>query len=82
MHRERWMGLLVLAILLLMGFFWGRQQMQRAPAEAPDGFRGWFWQQRGLDLLAQVALIFAGATGVAAILPGQREEESDLCTWF
>jgi hypothetical protein len=47
-----------------------------------EDFRIWFWGQRSLDVMVQAALIFAGATAVAAILPSRREEEGDLCTWF
>jgi hypothetical protein len=36
---------------------------------AEGSFRQWFWESRGLDLVAQVGLIFAGALGIAALLP-------------
>lgn len=39
-----------------------------------DGFRTWFWEKRGLDLVVQVVLVFAGALGIAALLP---EEDQD-----
>lgn len=39
------------------------------------GFRDWFWQYRGLDLVVQVLLVFAGALGIAAILPMEDEDE-------
>lgn len=34
-----------------------------------SGFRSWLWENRGLDLVVQVLLVFAGALGIAAILP-------------
>lgn len=40
-----------------------------------SGFRTWFWEKRGLDLVVQIVLVFAGALGIAAILPD--EEEND-----
>ena len=45
-------------------------------ADEPDrSFREWFWESRALDLVAQAGLIFAGALGIAALLP--REKETD-----
>ena len=39
-----------------------------------EDFRAWFWQHRTLDLAVQVVLIFAGALGIAAILPIEEED--------
>jgi hypothetical protein len=33
------------------------------------------WEYRSLDLLAQMAVVFAGALGIAAILPVENEDE-------
>ncbi|MGC9334807.1 MAG: hypothetical protein ACP5JJ_11700 [Anaerolineae bacterium] len=68
-----WAGLIIAA--LTTGWLIGRT----FSAEKDDtthktaSFRAWFWEYRSLDLLAQVGLIFAGALGVGALLPGQRE---------
>ncbi len=43
------------------------------PQAEPRIFRDWLWQHHGLELLAQVALVFAGTLGVAAILPNISE---------
>ena len=32
-------------------------------------FRIWFWEERGLDIAAQVGLLFVGTLGIAALLP-------------
>jgi hypothetical protein len=45
---------------------------------AEGSFRQWFWESRGLDLVAQVGLIFAGALGIAALLP-QGADDADRC---
>jgi hypothetical protein len=39
------------------------------------GFRQWFWDLRSPDLIVQMALVFAGALAIAAILP--LEEDHD-----
>jgi hypothetical protein len=72
---------LVIAVILVGGLLWGygRTATETGP---PDPFRIWLWTHRNLDLIVQVGLVFAGALGVRAILPGDREEESDLCTWL
>jgi hypothetical protein len=36
-------------------------------------FQIWFWERRGLDLVVQVLLVFAGALGIAAILPMEED---------
>jgi hypothetical protein len=67
------------ATLLTIGLLIGRQFMlyteDTQVDESAKSFREWFWQSRVLDLVAQVGLIFAGALGIAALLP--REKESD-----
>ncbi len=40
-----------------------------------EGFRDWFWEHRGLDLVVQVLLVFAGALGIAAVLPMEDDVE-------
>ena len=77
MTRERiiWIGGSVLAVAT------GLVLAHRLGLPPPDGdvepFRRWFWEVRGLDLLAQVALVLTGALGIAALLPRDREEDED-----
>ncbi len=68
--------LLILAIvLLLLGWILFQvTQPGRAIDPGERSFRTWFWEQRALDLAVQIGLVFAGALGIAAILP---EEEQD-----
>jgi hypothetical protein len=76
--RERitWI-IIVTALLLATGLLIGRQfllETGEARAEEPDSaFREWFWESRALDLVAQAGLIFAGALGIAALLPREKE---------
>ncbi len=64
-----------IALLLIGGLLVGR--MVRPPqsmvVSTIDTFRTWFWEHRTLDLWVQVGLIFAGALGVAAVLPKHGE---------
>lgn len=65
--------LVALAIILLLGgLLLGRFFVSFPPVS--DGFRTLFWEERALDLAVQVGLIFAGALGVAALLPRNRED--------
>lgn len=87
MNRSRLLPMVLLALLLLGGWWLGRGILREAEATqkvagAPLDFRTWFWTQRSFDLAVQVGLVFAGALGVAAVLPRQQEKESDLCTWL
>ena len=88
MNREHaaWIGAVV--VLLTIGLLIGRQCLatpgvahvaQRSElvlSEAEGSFRHWFWESRSLDLAAQVGLIFAGALGIAALLPRGKEEDA------
>lgn len=82
MDREHVTRLGAVILLLVTGLLIGR--WFSPPADAADVMRGgpstmpirqWFWDNRSLDLLVQVGLIFAGALGIAALLPRGREED-------
>ena len=79
MRRDYLVWSLLAVLLLLVGLVIGRWAVDVSPGAVSldppqdDGFRTWFWERRTLDLITQVGLIFAGALGVAAILPGQGE---------
>lgn len=79
MNRERRLWTILVAAMLIAGLLIGRAMEPDAPRETPKDtneaadFRGWFWERRTFDLLAQVGLIFAGALGVAAILPNSAD---------
>jgi uncharacterized MnhB-related membrane protein len=59
-------GLVVMAVALLAYLDIPRALV--IPAPLAGGFADMVWQQRGLDVLLQVALIFAGVLGVLGIL--------------
>ncbi|MBN1812653.1 MAG: hypothetical protein JXA14_12520 [Anaerolineae bacterium] len=79
MGRERLTWIIFVAALLLAGLLIGHQFLLDTGETQEDkserSFREWFWESRALDLIAQVGLIFAGALGIAALLP--REKETD-----
>jgi multisubunit Na+/H+ antiporter MnhB subunit len=59
--------LLVLAIFLLLGgLLLGRFFVPFPPVE--NSLRALLWEERALDLMAQVALVFSGVLGVLALL--------------
>jgi len=78
MNRERVTRLLLLVLLLGGGLLigrWSLSQREEGDVDAnpetdvDSSFRQWFWESRGLDLLVQTGLLFAGALGIAALLP-------------
>ena len=83
MNREHvtWLGAVML--LLITGLLIGRQfsppaddvDVMRSSDSSAMPMRQWFWDNRSLDLLVQMGLIFAGALGIAALLPRGREED-------
>jgi hypothetical protein len=79
MKRDVLLGGTIVAVLLVGGLLVGRAlppaSVKTGQAEDAMAFRTWFWEQRTFDLLAQIALIFAGAVGVSAVLPRDRESD-------
>jgi len=82
MNHERALQVGVILILLLAGLLVGRYFTaipEDMPATADSNvFREWFWEQRNLDLMVQVALIFVGALGVAAVLPKHTAQQPTI----
>jgi hypothetical protein len=68
-----WLG--IVTLLLGVGLLIGRRFLSPGDGVDVGLFRQWFWESRSLDLLVQVGLVFAGALGIAALLPRGREEE-------
>lgn len=77
MSRERALQIgVVIALLvagMLVGWYFSVTPEDATSTAASNVFREWFWEQRSLDLLVQVTLIFVGALGVAAVLPKHGE---------
>jgi hypothetical protein len=72
-EHATWVGAAVL--LLLVGLLAGRQFLPPPDNADIESFRQWFWENRSLDLLVQVGLIFTGALAIAALLPWGKEED-------
>jgi hypothetical protein len=78
-----WMGVAVVLLLggLMIGLLFRGTADSAAAAQSPEtgreSFRQWFWESRTLDLAVQVGLIFVGSLGVAALLPGSKEEDGE-----
>jgi uncharacterized MnhB-related membrane protein len=56
-----------LAVILLMGWFLLPLTDSRSPI-AMESFSTVLWEQRGLDVLAQIVLIFSGVIGLLGLL--------------
>ncbi len=74
MYRKYLVWAALILTVLFIGWLIGHRLAPHVIVEVQETttFRAWFWERRTLDLLAQVGLIFAGALGVAALLPGRR----------
>jgi len=76
MKRYLLIVIVLATILLLAGLAIFRSLNSEAQRPVTDGgFRTWFWEQRGLDLVVQIVLVFAGALGIAAILPVEDDHD-------
>ena len=68
----------VIWVLVILAAGWLLFRALNSPesvSATDEGFRAWFWEKRGLDLVVQMILVFAGALGIAAILPGEDEDD-------
>lgn len=75
MNKHTFFAIVAVFVLLSMGWFLFQVMNSDAISTVEDeGFRAWFWEKRGLDLVVQVVLVFAGALGIAAILPVEDED--------
>jgi hypothetical protein len=76
--RERITVIVIVGAVLLVGLLIGRRFLldtDEAQVDSERSFREWFWEGRALDLAAQAGLIFAGALGIAALLPREKEDD-------
>jgi len=75
MNRRTIFTILVIIVLLSVGWFLFRfMNSDVLMTVEEEGFRAWLWQKRGLDLVVQIVLVFAGALGITAILPVEDED--------
>ena len=77
--NERLVGVFLVLLTLGGGLIIGRWLGATPEHVMPEGaevFRTWFWSHRSIDLAVQVGLMFAGALGVAAVLPPIQEEDT------
>jgi len=67
----------ILAIVFLLIFGWAAFRLMNPGLFGYEmlGFKEWMWDYRSLDLLAQMAVVFAGALGISAILLVEGEDE-------
>lgn len=64
-----------LSVFLTLGWFLFRLINGSVSFDSVDGsFQAWIWEKRSLDLVVQVLLVFAGALGIAAILPKEEDD--------
>ena len=70
MKRSR--NLMIIFVLFIFAIGWVLFMLLNKDVESTGSltsFQAWLWDQRGLDLIVQVMLVFSGALGIAAILP-------------
>lgn len=75
MKRTTFFAIMGITFLLIAGFVLFRVMNSDVQLLDDGGeFQTWFWEKRGLDLAVQVLLVFAGALGIAAILPVEEDD--------
>jgi len=81
-RRSVVVGTLALFLLMALLVFSGWRVLDSQPvlqitadSTQTNEFRSLFWNERALDIGVHVALLFASALGVAALLPSRSEEQ-------
>jgi hypothetical protein len=74
------LNIFLVAAMLLLVIGLSVPLLAPQPIAAEASFSVTFWQQREADILAQIALIFAGALGVLALLTEQAAPKSSETT--
>lgn len=69
MNRRLSSSLFFLTALIVLGLIVGRWLWNPSDLPPPSSFRVWWWENRELDVAVQVGLVFAGALGIAALMP-------------
>ena len=65
----------IVVFLLFVGWIFFRLINGNVSFESVEGsFQAWVWDNRSLDLAVQVLLVFAGALGIAALLPMEEDD--------
>jgi len=65
--------MVLLALLVVTGVVVGRSVWGPSEVPAANSFRAWWWERREADVAVQVGLVFAGALGIAALMPPEEE---------
>jgi hypothetical protein len=74
MNKRSWVIYLAFVFIIIsLGWFAFRWLNPASITEA-DGFQNYLWTYRSLDIIIQVLLMFAGALGIAALLPNEEED--------
>ncbi len=69
MNRRVTAWAFLLTVLLVIGLMVGRWLWAPSELAPAASFRVWWWKRRELDVAVQVGLVFAGALGIAALMP-------------
>lgn len=74
MNKRSWVIYLAFVFILIsLGWFAFRWLNPTLIVEE-DGFQDYLWTYRSLDIITQVLLMFAGALGIAALLPNEEDD--------
>jgi len=72
--KRSWIFSIVIVFSLLSIGWIAFRWLNPGSLDAQESFQYWFWNFRSLDIITQVLLMFAGALGIAAILPGEEDD--------
>lgn len=74
MNKRSWVIYFAFVFILIsLGWFAFRWLNPTLIVEA-DGFQDYLWTYRSLDIITQLLLMFAGALGIAALLPNEEDD--------
>jgi hypothetical protein len=74
MNKRSWVIYLALVIILISLGWFAFRWLNPTLIVKEDGFQEYLWTYRSLDIITQVLLMFAGALGIAALLPNEEDD--------
>jgi len=74
MNKRSWVIYLAFIFIIISLGWFAFRWLNPTLIVTEDGFQNYLWTFRSLDIITQLLLMFAGALGIAALLPNEEDD--------